>query len=175
MLPPPTEEKKVKEERPSDPHRYVIQLTEPERRAVYLFSMLRRPGTGLRRFMAIIVGGAALMMGAQQSGMAQIFAVIVALACGWIALRPFLMARILSKQGGPEIVVEVGEPGVTLRRDGKSATFAWSRITAQGRGPGFYWYEVQGAALAAIPDRLVTDRPGLEKLLERAGSSGESK
>jgi|GEM_PF-2644596 len=173
MLDPEPEEKAS--ETSSDPHRYVIQLTESERRAVYLFSMLRRPGTGLRRFMAIMVGGAALMMGAQQSGMAQIFAVIVALACGWIALRPFLMARILSKQGGPEIVVEVGAPGVTLRRDGKSATFAWSRITAQGRGPGFYWYEVQGAALAAIPDRLVTDQKGLEKLLQRAGSATDSR
>jgi hypothetical protein len=150
--------------------RYEIKLTESELRAVYLFSMLRRPGTGLKRFVAIAVGGIALAMAFQRTdAMAHVLGVMVALACGWIALRPFIVARVLSKQGGPEVTVELDETGVLVTRTGKTARFAWSRITAQGRGPGFYWYEIQGAAIAAIPDRLVSDRPGLEALLKRAG------
>lgn len=157
--------------------RYEIKLTESELRAVYLFSMLRRPGTGLKRFVAIAVGGIALAMAFQRTdAMAHVLGAIVALACGWIALRPFVVARVLtkqvlSKQGAPEVTVELDEAGVLVTRTGKSARFAWSRITAQGRGPGFYWYEIQGAAIAAIPDRLVSDRPGLEALLKRAGQA----
>ena len=97
------------------------------------------------------------------------FAIVIALACGWIALRPFVLSRVMAQRPSPAVELEIGEPGVTIRRDGKSATFDWSRITAQGRGPGFTWYEVQGAAIAAIPDRVVQDRPGLEAWLGRAG------
>jgi hypothetical protein len=154
----------------SSPHRYAFQLTEAELRAVILFSMLKRPGAGLRRFMAIAVGGVALAVGLERtSSMAHVFAIVIALACGWIALRPFVLSRVMAQRPAPAVEVELGEPGVTVRRDGKSATFDWSRITAQGRGPGFYWYEVQGAAIAAIPDRVIQDRAGLEAWLARAG------
>lgn len=154
----------------SSPQRYAFQLTEAELRAVILFSMLKRPGAGLRRFMAIAIGGIALAVGLErQSSMAHVLAIVVALACGWIALRPFILSRVMAQKPSPQVEVSLGEPGVTLTRNGKSATFDWSRITAQGRGPGFYWYEVQGAAIAAIPDRVVQDRASLEGWLARAG------
>lgn len=151
--------------------RYEFQLSPAELRAVVLFSMLRRPGEGLRRLIAIAVGGVALMWAAQGSGWSQVGGVTLALACGWIALRPFFLARMMAQRPSPRVTLELSERGVNVVKDGKAAEFAWSRITAHGKGPGFYWYEVQRAAIAAIPDRVVEDRPALEALLSRAGST----
>lgn len=151
-------------------HRYTVRMTESELRAVYLFSMLRRPGTGLRRFLAVAVGAVALAVGFEQEGAsARVFGIVIALGCAWTALRPFILSRVMSKNGSPEVEVEFDQKGVSVTRAGKTAQFAWSSITAQGHGPGFYWYEIRSGALAAIPDRLVKDPAGLEKLLARAG------
>jgi hypothetical protein len=151
--------------------RYEFQLTPAELRAVVLFSMLRRPGEGFRRLVAIAVGGIALMWAAQGSGWAQVGGVTLALACGWIALRPVFLSRVMAQKPAPKVTLELSERGVKVIKEGKAADFAWSRITAQGKGPGFYWYEVQRAAIAVIPDRVVDDRAALEALLARAGSS----
>lgn len=152
------------------PLRYEFQLSPAEVRSVILFSMLRRPGEGLRRVLAIVVGGVALLWGTGSGGWSQVGGITLALACGWIALRPFFLARMMAQKPSPKVVVELSERGVKVVRDGKAAELAWSRITAQGKGPGFYWYEVQRAAIAAIPDRVISDRPALEALLARAGT-----
>jgi hypothetical protein len=153
----------------SGPLRFEFQLAPSEVRAVVLFSMLRRPGEGLRRLVAIAAGGIALAWAAQGRGWAQVGGVTLALGCAWIALRPFVLARLMAQKPSPRVSLELSERGVKVERDGKSAEFPWSRITAHGRGPGFHWYEIQRAAVAAIPDRVVTDRAALEALLARAG------
>lgn len=151
------------------PLRFAFQLTPAEVRAVVLFSMLRRPGEGLRRLVAIASGGVALAWAARGGGWAQVGGVPLALACAWIALRPFVLSRLAAQRPSPAVTVELSERGVKVERAGKSAEFPWSRITAHGRGPGFTWYEIQRAAVAAIPDRVVPDRAALDALLARAG------
>jgi hypothetical protein len=70
------------------------------------------------------------------------------------------------KPGTTRVAVALGDDGIALTRDGKTARFSWKDVTAAGQRPTYVWYELRGQHRAPIPLRVVDDVDALTSLLK---------
>lgn len=144
----------------SDAHRYELRLTDAELRRVFLFGYFKRPFAILRRFLGF--GVIALGFHVMRTGSDDLpwFAGPLCVLWGsWFVLHPLIGAWLAVRRRGSRgsVVVEVGDDGVAISQEGKRAAFGWDRVTEAGKLGDLVWFEVRGAALAAIPLRVVED------------------
>lgn len=145
---------------PADALRYTLRLTDRELFRVFLFGYFKRPFAILRRF----VGFAAIALGFHVLRTASDdLPWIAGPACiawgSWFVLHPLLGAWLAVRRRGSrgEVVVELDANGVAIAQDGKRAAFGWDRVTEAGMLGDLVWFELRGAAIAAIPLRVVAD------------------
>lgn len=143
---------------PASPLRYELRLTDAELRRVFLFGYFKRPFAILRRFAGF--GVIALGFHTLRDGALHPLAGIACIAWGsWFVLHPLIGAFLAVRRRGSrgQVVVEVGDAGIGISQDGKRANFGWERVTEAGKLGDLVWFEIKGAALAAIPLRVVSD------------------
>jgi hypothetical protein len=146
---------------------YDVDLTDDELRTAWLTEDRARRSL-LRRAMGpvAVVLGLVAIVGEGGSRLVGVLAVAFGL---FLVAQPFLVvAGVLAgrrKQGSTRVAVMVGEDGIALTRDGKTARFAWKDVTAAGQRPTYVWYELRGQHRAPIPLRVVADVEALTSLL----------
>ena len=147
-----------------EPLRYELRLTDRELFRVFLFGYFKRPFAILRRFIgfAIIAFGFHLLRNASDD--LPWIAGPLCIAWGsWFVLNPLLLAWLAVRRRGTRghVVVEVADDGVAISQECKRAAFGWDRVTEAGKLGDLVWFEIRGAAMAAIPLRVVADPPAL--------------
>lgn len=147
-----------------EPLRYELRLTDRELFRVFLFGYFKRPFAIFRRFVgfAIIAFGFQLMRSASEDLPSVAGPLCIAWG-SWFVLHPLLMAWLAVRRRGSRghVVVEVADDGVAISQEGKRATFGWDRVTEAGKLGDLVWFEIRGAAMAAIPLRVVGDAVAL--------------
>jgi hypothetical protein len=146
---------------------YDVDLTEDELRLAWLTEDRAR-----RSLMRRAIGPVAVVVGlgavAGEGGSRLVGLIAVAFGLFLVA-QPFLVvAGVLAarrKQGSPRVAVSIGEDGIALTRDGKTAHFAWKDVTAAGQRATYVWYELRGRHRAPIPLRVIGDLDALTSLL----------
>lgn len=139
---------------------YELRLTDRELFRVFLFGYFKRPFAIFRRFIGflIIAFGFHVMRTASED--LPSFAGPLCIAWGsWFVLNPLLLGWMAVRRRGTRgsVVIELSDAGLSISQEGKRADFGWDRVTEAGRLGDLLWFEIRGAAMAAIPLRVVGD------------------
>lgn len=151
---------------------YRFRLTDEEFRRAWLAEYYRRPGWRSIRILGgpMFVGLGVLMLRGEDT-FGRVMGVLAILLGVWYAVKPWLGARVMTKQrresgrADVELAVTFGARGVKID-DGKVQTeLSWEDITGAGLGRGYVWYEIRGGSRATVPLRVVDDLDALRETL----------